>query len=88
MTPLRDDRGHEIKAGDVLRVLHYIGARRKRHYMYKQAVEYKTLPSGGACLKISHLNRVDGEAWEIGKNYYVEIADGRTLAGVEIVQSD
>lgn len=40
MTPLRDAKGREIEAGDVLKVFHFTGARRKRHFMYKQAVAY------------------------------------------------
>ena len=85
---LRDQTGREIKPGDVLKVFHFVGARRKRHYMYKQAVEYVALPeSGQPYLKIGHLNRRDGDAWVIGTNYYLEAATGRTLAGYEIVQS-
>jgi hypothetical protein len=88
---LRDERGREIEPGDVLKVFHFTGARRKRHYMYKQAVGYVTLSkkvdqSPPQYLKISHLNRADGEEWEIGKNFYLEAADGRTLAGYEIMQ--
>lgn len=88
MTPLRDEKGREIKAGDVLKVFHFTGARGKRHYMYKQAVEYLTQHvSGWPYLKISHLNRADGDEWKCGINYYLEPADGRTLRGYEVVQS-
>lgn len=86
MKPLLDARGQEIAAGDVLKVFHFVGARRKRHYMYKQAVAYVVQPKGSWWLKISHLNRPADEDWEIGVNYYLEPADGRTLPGVEIVQ--
>src|SRR6185437_12555244 len=30
-----DEKGHEIHPFSVLKVFHFIGARRKRHYMYK-----------------------------------------------------
>lgn len=33
--PIFDERGVEIHAGCVIRVFHFIGARKKKHYMYK-----------------------------------------------------
>jgi hypothetical protein len=84
---LYDKAGIPIEPGDVLKVFHFIGARGKRHYMYKQAVAYTTLPKGSLWLKISHLNRPNDEPWEIGKNYYLEFADERVLGGYEIVDS-
>lgn len=81
MANLYDERGRQIMEGDVLKVFHFTGARRKRHYMYKQARE--TVMLGGSSpkpfLKISHLNKAD--------EHYHEIEDGRTLAGYDIVQS-
>ncbi len=87
MQALRDKAGSEIKPGAVLKVFHFIGARRKRHFMYKQAVEYVKLGSGTPYLKISHLNRLSDEPWKIGDNFYYEAADGRTLRDYEIVQN-
>lgn len=87
MKPLLDEKGREIKPGAVLRVFHFVGSRRKRHYMYKQAVEYLAdHVSGSPYLKISHLNRVKDEPWKLGDNYYLEHADGRRLVGYEVVQ--
>lgn len=80
---LFDQTGRKIEPGNVLRVFHFVGARRKRHYMYKQAVEYV---KDGRWLKISHLNRISDEPWQIGTNYYLEQADGRKLNGYEIIQ--
>lgn len=82
---LTDKHGRTIGALDVLKVFHFVGARRKRHYMYKQAVEYTKSNSGAVYLKISHLNKADDDDWRIGDNYYLELADGRQLAGYEIV---
>lgn len=88
MKPLTDARGCEIKPGDVIRVFHFVGARRKRHYMYKQALEYITPPEGSSYLKISHLNNPTGARKdEIGGTYYLELLDGRKLTDYEIVQS-
>ena len=81
MANLYDERGRQIMHGDVLKVFHFTGARRKRHYMYKQARE--TVLLGGSdpkpFLKISHLNIAD--------EHYHEREDGRALEGYEIVQS-
>lgn len=82
-----DKFGRQILPGDILKVFHFIGARRKRHYMYKQAIEYVTLNKGGVYLKISHLNRLHDEPWDIGRHHYLERADGNPMAAYEIVQS-
>lgn len=85
---LFDKTGCEIVAGDILKVLHYVGTRGKHQFMYKQAVGYIDLPnSKSPWLKISHLNRLNDEPWAIGDNYYLEHADGRVLSEYEIVDS-
>jgi len=84
---LYDKNGVPIEAGDIVRVFHFVGARRKRHYMYKQAMAYERRLCGGLRLKLSHLNRITDEPWEVGKNYYTEHVDGRLLLGYEVVQS-
>lgn len=83
-----DKTGRKIEPGNVLRVFHFVGARRKRHYMYKQAIEYQPHPnSSGGYLKISHLNNPGGKKPDqIGDTYYLEAADGRKLNGYEIIQ--
>lgn len=87
MRPLRDAKGCEIQPGDVLKVLHFIGARRKRNYMYKQALAYEPHKSGdGGYLKISHLTL--GIPERIGDTWYFERADGRVLGDYEIVQQN
>jgi len=81
---LFDKIGREIQPGDVLKVFHFIGARRQQHYMHKQALRY----DDRGCLVISHLNRIDdSEPWELGKNFYCERADGRVMLDYEIVGS-
>lgn len=77
-----DKSGRKIVPGDVLKVFHFIGARRKRHYMYKQALRYER-----GRLAISHLNRIDEiEPWELGKNFYTEAADNTPRQDYEVVQ--
>ena len=68
-----------IKVGDILKVFHFIGARRKHHYMYKQvtqrinSIEY-------ARFRLSHLNLCD----DIGYNLAI---NDRVNDLYEIVQS-
>ncbi len=81
MANLYDKNGRQIMRGDVLKVFHFVGARRKRHYMYKQALDTVMLgkTSPAPYLAISHLE-MDGE-------HYHEREDGRVLRDYEIVQS-
>jgi hypothetical protein len=80
MQSLYDKTGRQIKIGDVLKVYHFTGARRKRHYMYKHVIGEHVLgkASPEPFLKISHLSE--------GEGYYSEIMDGRVLPDYEIVQ--
>lgn len=78
---LYDRTGREIMLGDVLKVFHFTGRNRKRHYMYKQVVKVGPISPQGRdqYLHISHL--------DLSERPYYEHLDGRTLAGYEIVQS-
>jgi hypothetical protein len=76
---LRDKTGRPIERGDILKVFHFTGGRRKRHFMYKQAIGTKALNSGTVYMMFSHL--------EMDDQYYLEQCDGRCLADYEIVQS-
>ena len=78
---LCDRKGREILLGDTLKVFHFTGARRKKHWMYQHVVERVMLGTASPkpAYKISHLNlRPD--------SYYWELIDGRHLEWVEIVQ--
>ena len=76
---LRDKTGRHIERGDVLKVYHFTGRRRKRHYMYKQALGAKALGSGLLYMMIGHL--------DLDEAYYLERCDGRSLPDYEIIQS-
>lgn len=78
-SPLLDSTGREIMVGDTLKIFHFIGARRKRYYMYK-FVEAKEMRRTWTrpMLRISHLGR--------DSSYYLEALDGRKMEDVEIVQ--
>lgn len=82
MDKLFDKNGREIMVGDVLKVYHFTGARKKRHYMYKQVIGIdmfgKTPP---IYLRISHLNLDESH-----NGYYHEAMDNRLLEDYEIIQ--
>lgn len=76
---VRDKFGREIVKGDVVKVFHFIGARRKRHYMYKQAMGIRCFASGEPYMVFDHLT--------LDADHYHERCDGRILSDYEIVQS-
>lgn len=75
---LRDKTGRQIERGDVLEVYHFTGARRKRYFMYKQAMGVRTI-NGTDYAVMDHL--------DMNAEHYLERCDGRTLPEYEIVQS-
>jgi hypothetical protein len=80
-----DKRGIPIERGDVVRVFHFTGARRKRHYMYKHCLGPGTYPSGKQrYVFFSHLNFQDDHGKSDGP-YHEHL--GTVLPGYEIVQS-
>lgn len=79
----RDRTGRTIMVGDVLKVFHFTGARRKRHFMFKQVVGVRTWPSGFTAFLVSHLNMKDPAGPDGG--YYLG-HDGKVLEDTEIVQ--
>lgn len=99
MTPLQelaekvetcDKNNRPIRVGDVLKVFHFTGARRKKHFMYKQVVRTQWLGGYGGTPKtlyffISHLNLKAASVEEDG-GYWLGVSEGR-LSEYEIVQS-
>ncbi|RWO20686.1 hypothetical protein [Mesorhizobium sp.] len=82
MSALYDKRGIPIERGDIVKVFHFIGARRKRHYMYKQCLGFMMIGKDASVpyVKFGHMTFNEDE-------YYLERPDGRALAAYEIVQS-
>jgi hypothetical protein len=80
--PVYDKTGRAIEAGDILKVFHFVGARRKHYYMYKQVLGVEALneTSEHRYLKVGHLTFDPRE-------YYHVHCDGQTLSDHEIVQS-
>ena len=78
-----DKNMRPLRVGDVLKVYHFTGARRKKHYMYKQIVGTRML--GGLngpkveYFDVSHLNMGRDDGYTIGM-------DEGVLHDYEIVQ--
>lgn len=77
---LFDKTGREIMRGDIVKVFHFVGARRKRYFMYKQALGAVCLKEGSSFryMQFGHL--------DFGTPYH-QLCDGRTLDDYEIIQS-
>lgn len=75
MAKLYDKNGREIMRGDIVKVFHFTAAlRRKKHYMYKQALGIER-----GRMRFSHL--------DLNDSWYCEAADDRLLSDYEIVDS-
>ena len=51
-----------IHVGDVLKIFHFIGPRRKKYYMYKHVISEETVGNGTLFFKLSHSN-LDPRGW-------------------------
>lgn len=76
MASLYDKKGREIIRGDVLKMYHFTGARRKKHYLYKQVLGPAEV---GDFLKVGHLDFSD--------DFFLLRADGSVRDDCEIVAS-
>ena len=77
---LYDKTGRKIFTGDLLKVFHFTGARRKKYYMYKYVLGKKIVTSGYKYYKLSHLDPKE--------SYYLILDGGSLLSDYEIVQGD
>ena len=73
----RDMTGREIFVGDTLKIFHFIGVRKKKHYMYKYVSEIVVLGEK-EFYRILHLT-------PSGDYFHMKI-DGVLHDGIEIVQ--
>lgn len=86
MTALYDKNGIPIERGDVVKVFHFVGARRKRHFMYHQCLGVREIGAASTpYLAFSHLNFIEDHLKRDGP--YLERPDDRVLKDYEIVQS-
>lgn len=86
----RDMHGREIAVGDVLKVFHFTGARRKRHFMFKQVVGERLLGGLNGSPKVpyfdvSHLNLSNDENYTIGK-YEGRLIDYEIVQGLDFFE--
>ena len=75
---IKDKIGIPIIKGDVLKFFHFIGSRRKKHYMYKYVLDVDS-----KYYKIGHLPSDPGK---FEKSYFFIVNNGQRLPDVEIVQ--
>ena len=73
MNLTKDNHGRAFMIGDILKVSHFTGARRKQYFMYKQIVGFRKLGGSGGSPKVdyfdvSHLNLSKSENYYIGKH--------------------
>ena len=74
-----DKNGREILAGDTLKIYHFTGARRRKHFMYKFVDGILPNNRGeNTYLKILHLDCARGS--------YLMALDGKSHDDIEIVQ--
>ena len=86
MSGLYDKRGIPIERGDVVKVFHFVGSRRKQHFMYHQCLGTREIGAAPTpYLAFSHLNFIEDHLKRDGP--YLERPDGRILKDYEIVQS-
>ena len=79
MQPIYDKHGREIMVGDTLKVFHFIGKRRKMHYMYKFVDAEVTFGDRKVpYLQVKHLNQRD--------EHYHLLLNGNKHEDIEIVQ--
>lgn len=85
-----DKNRRPIMVGDVLKVFHFVGARRKRHYMYKQVVGERSLGGYAGTEKVphfdvSHLDLSGSGNYKIGKEQGV-LEDYEILQGLDDIE--
>lgn len=79
-----DKRGIPIERGDIVKVFHFVGARNRRHYMFKQCLGVDRYPNGKRdYVFFSHLNFIG--IGERNGPYHHDL--GEMLSDYEIVQS-
>lgn len=85
---LCDKNKRPFKRGDIVKVYHFTGARRKRYYMYKQCLGVNRYRYDGQdYMFFSHLNFIDTIDIKVKDSPYHERLDGGCLETYEIVQS-
>lgn len=77
ITSWHDKNGRIIERGDIVKVFHFIGARRKRYYMYKQCLGTSKV-GATTMMTFGHLNFSD--------EFYHLSPSENWLDGYEILQ--
>lgn len=73
-----DKNNRQIEIGDVLKIYHFTGSRRKKYFMYKQVLGFSSYKPKEV-YEISHLNMNTERYWLL--------LDGKKHDDIEIIQS-
>ena len=73
-----DKNSKKIEIGDILKIFHFTGARRKRFYMHKQVIRFQII-GGNSFYRVSHL--------DLTNNIYYLRLDDKRHNEIEIVDS-
>lgn len=77
-----DKKGRKLELGDILKIYHFTGARRKKFYIYKQVIsEVSKFNNDKSFFLISHLSFPDRDA-----SYHL-LKDNLIHEEIEIIQS-
>lgn len=80
-----DKKGIPVRPGDLIKVYHFTGARKKKHYMYKFVWEYTIAETGKKVLMGNHLEKgLKTDGISIHNSYYMTPTGVRS--DMEIVQ--
>ncbi len=74
-----DKNRRPIMRGDIIKLFHFIGARRKKYYMYKQAIDY-VHRGGREWLECGHL------ALDSAETFFLSCSESEANQSIEIVQ--
>ncbi len=77
-----DKKGKRIKVGDVLKIYHFKGTRRK-HYMYKQVIENLRSDRLGSYFAVAHFYNPNQS-----KQFYYLEKDSKQHEEIEIIERD
>ena len=77
-----DRKGKKIKIGDVLKIYHFKGSRRK-HYMYKQVIGHHSSERLGNYFSVAHFYNPDQS-----KQFYYLEKDNKQHEEIEIIERD
>lgn len=81
---LYDKNRRPILVGDIIKIFHFIGGRKKKYFMYKYVYNKYTNSNGAVYYTLLHLG--SDPAKLLTEKYFMLDEDGKILEDTEIVQ--